>query len=155
MVLPPSDDGAIHVMSAEPSPGEAETLVGLPGAVGATGATGLDGSDSGPSPTELVAWTVKVYSVPLVSPDTVQLVPPLTGHGRGPRPCSVSVTAYPVIERPPLSDGADQEISAEALPAVALTAVGAPGTAGAVTVSVAQVVPALTLLRESVARTQT
>ena len=35
------------------------------------GVTLLEGADAGPVPTELVAVTVKVYAVPLVSPVTV------------------------------------------------------------------------------------
>src|SRR6478609_9975732 len=48
------------------------TLVGRPGATGvvAAGVTGPDGSEAGPVPTTLLAVTVKVYAVPLVSPGT-------------------------------------------------------------------------------------
>ena len=38
------------------------------GAVLAAGVTAFDGVDAGPSPTLLVAVTVNVYGVPLVSP---------------------------------------------------------------------------------------
>ena len=41
---------------------------------GAVGVTGLDGAEAGPVPIALVAATVKVYAVPLVSPVTVVLV---------------------------------------------------------------------------------
>jgi hypothetical protein len=37
----------------------------------AAGVTAADGDDAGPVPTALVAVTVNVYAVPLVSPDTV------------------------------------------------------------------------------------
>ena len=43
---------------------------------GATGVTGLDGDDAGPVPTALVAWTVNVTGLPLVSPVTVANVRP-------------------------------------------------------------------------------
>jgi hypothetical protein len=46
--------------------------VGAPGTV--EGVAGADGAEAGLVPTELVAVTVKVYAVPLVSPVTVQEV---------------------------------------------------------------------------------
>jgi hypothetical protein len=48
-------------------------------------------------------------------------------------PPGVEVTVYPVIALPPLSAGAVQLTPAEAFPAVAVTLVGAPGTAIGVT----------------------
>ncbi len=50
-------------------PREAGTPVGAPGTV--IGVIGLEAADAGPVPTALVALTVKVYDVPLVSPVTV------------------------------------------------------------------------------------
>jgi hypothetical protein len=47
-------------------------MVGAPGTVaGAVGVTAAEAADAGPLPTELVAYTVKVYGVPFVSPGTV------------------------------------------------------------------------------------
>ena len=43
-------------------------------------------------------------------------------------PAGLEVTLYEVIGLPPFEAGAVQETEAEALPAVAVTAVGAPGT---------------------------
>jgi hypothetical protein len=40
----------------------------------AAGVTADDGADAGPAPTALLADTVNVYAVPLVSPETVTLV---------------------------------------------------------------------------------
>jgi hypothetical protein len=51
-------------------PPVAATLVGVPGAV-IGGVTADDALEALPVPTELVAVTVKVYAVPLVSPITV------------------------------------------------------------------------------------
>jgi hypothetical protein len=69
--LPPSLAGAVQVITAEPSPRVAVPIVGAPGTVAAAGVTELEAADSAPGPTLLVAWTVKVYAVPLVSPPTV------------------------------------------------------------------------------------
>lgn len=66
---PPSSDGVPHTTVAVVLPGDAATLVGAPGTV--AGTTGLDGSESGPTPEEVIAATLNVYVVPLVSPLTV------------------------------------------------------------------------------------
>jgi len=61
MGLPPVEAGAVQETVADPSPGEAETPLGAPGAVAAAaGVTGFDGLEGGPGPTALVALTVKV-----------------------------------------------------------------------------------------------
>jgi hypothetical protein len=52
-----------------PTPAVAITLVGGNG--GPRGVTAADGAEVGPLPTPLVAVTVKVYAVPLLSPLTV------------------------------------------------------------------------------------
>ena len=49
------------------------------------------------------------------------------------KPPGLDVTVYPVIELPPVVPGAVNATLAEALPAVALTPVGAPGTVAGVT----------------------
>ena len=72
MALPPSEAGADHDTTAEALPATADTAVGAPG--GPVGVTPEDGDDGRPVPLVLVAVTVKVYRVPLVSPLTVQLV---------------------------------------------------------------------------------
>ena len=71
--LPPFD-GAVHDTVALAFPAVAVTLVGAAGAVGAVGVTGAEAVDSGPVPMTLVALTVNVYAVPLLSPVTVALV---------------------------------------------------------------------------------
>ena len=73
MAAPPLEAGAVHdtsdwVLALELAP----TVVGVPGAV--AGVAGDDAADELPTPAELVAVTVNVYGVPLVSPATVQLV---------------------------------------------------------------------------------
>jgi hypothetical protein len=72
----------------------------------------------------LVATTLKVYAVPFVKPVTFigDVVPvPIKLPG-------LDVTVYPVTTLPPLLIGATNATLAEALPAVATTAVGGPGT---------------------------
>ena len=98
----------------------------LPGR-GATGVTLLEAADAGPVPIALVAFTVNVYAVPFVSPDTV------TGLDAAEpvNPPGLDVAVYEVIALPPFDAGAEKLTVAEALPAVAITPVGAPGaTAG-------------------------
>jgi hypothetical protein len=56
--LPPSEDGAVQLTVAWPSPAIALTPVGAPGT--AAGVTKFDGPEAGLSPTPLVATTVKV-----------------------------------------------------------------------------------------------
>ena len=56
---PPVFIGAVKLTVALPLPPVAEMLVGTPGAIGA-GVTADDGVELAPSPTELVATTVKV-----------------------------------------------------------------------------------------------
>ena len=67
---PPSEAGAVQLTSTTPSPGAADTMVGAPGTV--AGATGVaaTGVEAGPSPMPLLAVTLSVYWVPLVSPET-------------------------------------------------------------------------------------
>ena len=70
---PPVEAGAVHDTEDVVSPAVAATPVGAPGVV--YGVTADDADDAGPVPTLLVAVTVKVYDVPLVSPVTVHDVP--------------------------------------------------------------------------------
>jgi hypothetical protein len=95
---------------------------------GAFGVTLLEAAEAGPVPAELVALTVNVYAVPLVSPVTViGLAVPVTVWP------AEDVTVYPVIVLPPLDAGALKDTVAWALPAAADTLVGAPGTVAGVT----------------------
>ena len=63
--VPPT--GAVHDTIAWVLPAVALTPVGAPGGP-AVGVTELDAPDGLPVPTALVAFTVKVYAVPLVRP---------------------------------------------------------------------------------------
>ena len=68
--------GAVKLTDALVFPGVAVPIVGAPGTV--TGVTLLDAAEADPVPTPLVAVTVNVYAVPLVSPVTVMgLVEPV------------------------------------------------------------------------------
>ena len=73
IAAPPFDAGAVHETSASVLPPVADTPVGAPGKV--AGVTALEAVDAEPVPTLLVAVTVNVYAVPLVSPVTVADVP--------------------------------------------------------------------------------
>jgi len=73
IALPPLA-GAVQVSAADALPAVADTPVGAPGTV-AEGVTGVDAADTGLVPTALVAVTLNVYAVPLVSPVIVVLVP--------------------------------------------------------------------------------
>jgi hypothetical protein len=67
---PPVFVGAVKLTVALPLLPVALIPVGVPGTV-AAGVTDDDAVEAVPVPTELVATTVKVYAVPLVSPVTV------------------------------------------------------------------------------------
>jgi len=68
--------GAVKLIVALPFPAVAVPIVGAPGTV--AGVTLLEAADAAPVPTPLVAVTVKVYAVPLVSPFTARgLLAPL------------------------------------------------------------------------------
>ena len=86
MALPPLDSGAVQLTVADALPRLAVTPVGASGT--ATGVTAFDAADAVPVPALLVAVTVKVYDVPLVSPVTVvdSVVPP-------------TVTTWPALDR--------------------------------------------------------
>ena len=93
----------------------------------AFGVTLFEAADGAPVPAELVAVTVKVYAVPLVSPVTV--------HGElaqvPARPPGLLVAMYWVIDAPPVKAGAVKLTDACVSPAVAVPIVGEPGTTAA------------------------
>jgi hypothetical protein len=130
IALPPLLPGAVKVTVALALPAVAMPMVGAPGTVAVPeGVTLLDRADAGPVPIALVAVTVKVYAVPLVKPVTViGLTVPVAVS-----PPGLEVAVYPVIDPPPLLDGAVNAKVACALPAVAVPMVGAPGTVAGVT----------------------
>jgi hypothetical protein len=130
MALPPFDAGAVKLTVACAFPAAAVPMAGAPGTV--VGVTLFEAADADPVPTELVAFTVNVYAVPLVRPvitcdsavDPALLSTP---------PAGFEVTVYPVTALPPLEAGALKVTVAWALPAVAVPIVGAPGTVAGVT----------------------
>src|SRR5665213_3352214 len=100
----PLDAAAVHdttdwVLTFE----VALTDVGAPGTVLA-GLTALDAPEALPVPAALVAFTVKVYEVPLVSPGTVQG----DEAQEAVMPLGFEVTVYPVMGSPPFEAGAVQ-----------------------------------------------
>ena len=108
-------------------PAVAVPIVGAPGTV--AGVTLFEGLDAGPAPITLVAFTVKVYAVPLVKPVTVMgLDAPVAVMLPG-----LEVTVYEVMGLPPFEAGGVKLTVACALPAVAVPMVGAPGTVAGVT----------------------
>ena len=126
---PPSTRGALHVTVACVFPAVAETLVGAPGIV--IGVTAVEADDTTLVPTALVAVTVNVYAVPLVSPVTLAASVPLDQLAVCPP--GLAVTMYPVINDPPVDAGALHVTVACVFPAVADTLVGAPGVVAGVT----------------------
>jgi hypothetical protein len=129
--LPPFAGGD-QVTVADSLPAVAVTFPGAAGAVGAVGVTWPDGAEAGPVPTPLVAVTVKVYEAPSVRPLIEALVAggvPVTTVGVWAAVPMYGVTVYDVIGLPPFA-GAVQDTTAELLPAVAMTAVGAAGAVG-------------------------
>ncbi|HEY0871507.1 MAG TPA: hypothetical protein VGD55_14005 [Acidothermaceae bacterium] len=123
IAAPPFVVGALNATDAVVSPAVAATPVGADGDV--LGVTALLGADATPVPMPFIAVTVKVYAVPLVSPDTVigELVPVAVKFP------GADVTVYPLIGDP-LAFGATNDTAALATPAVALTPVGALGALG-------------------------
>jgi hypothetical protein len=100
---PPLLAGALNVIVACPLPPVALTLVGAPGTV--AGTTELLVAEAVLVPTALLAVTVNVYVVPLVSPVmTIGDEPPVAVN-----PPTFDVTVYPVIVEPPLLPGAVNE----------------------------------------------
>ena len=93
------------------------------------GVTLADGALAAESPTAERDFTVKVYDVPLVKPVQEAEVP-VTTHDP---PAGDDVKTYDVIGPPPSLAGAVHDTVADASPATALTAVGAPGSAGVLT----------------------
>ena len=84
MAEPPLLIGAVQDMVTWAFPAVAVTPVGAPGTVLLDGVTDEEGEDATLVPAALVAVTVKVYAVPLVSPATAQDVVGL-------RPASIDV----------------------------------------------------------------
>ena len=128
---PDSSGWGIRFISALQTP--PSLLTPLP-ADGHFGLTLLEATDAFPVPMPFVAVTVNVYEVPLVSPLTVQASVAGNGDERVQVLASgVEVTVYCIIAAPPLPAGAVQATEACALPGVAETPVGAPGTVRGVT----------------------
>jgi hypothetical protein len=126
MALPPLEAGAVHDTLAAALPAVATTPVGAPGAVAApTGVTAFDGVDAGPVPAALEALTVKKYVVPFVNPVTVALVAGAATVAVSPP--GLDVTVYEVTMLPPSTSGGVHDTVACALPATAVTRVGAAG----------------------------
>jgi hypothetical protein len=90
---------------------------------GATGVTEALAEDAGEVPIAFVAVTVNVYEVPFDKPVTVNGLEPPDAVS----PPGLDVTVKLVIAEPPLLAGALNDTVACALPALALTPVGAPG----------------------------
>jgi hypothetical protein len=98
MGLPPFD-GAVKLTIAWAVPATAVTPVGAAGAP--NGITAVDGDDDWLDPMKLIAVTVKVYAMPLVSPVTV-IGPAVPVALMLP---GLVVTVYPEMVLPPLLVG--------------------------------------------------
>ena len=114
--------GAVHATDAWAGPAVAVTGWGAPGTVRGVAITG---DDDAPEPATFAAITVKVYEVPSLSPETVQVSAPLVVQLPPP---GLALTTYPVMVAPPSLDGAFHDtVTAPGL-GVAVTVSGAPGT---------------------------
>ena len=126
----------MKVTVAVSSPTVAISDVGAPGTVAAL--TAIEAVDVSEIPIAFVAVTTYLYSLPLVSPLTVQLVAGaftvqlLFGESGAPD-VSSAVTVYEVIAEPPLSAGAVNETTEDWLAVFAVTFVGAPGILAGIT----------------------
>src|SRR5919204_127431 len=105
MGLPPSASGAVQVTVALALPAVAVPMVGAPGTV--NGTTLLEASEAALLPAALVATTLNVYAVPLVSPLTVALVAGAATVAVSPPGMEVAVWAGMAL--PPSGTGAVQE----------------------------------------------
>ena len=120
--VPP--EPAATVTTADETPASAVGVRGAPGIVGC-GVTAFDADDEADVPPPFVAVVLKVYDVPFVKPDTVQLPDEaLTVHVNEP---GVDVTRYDAGVPP---EPAATVTTADAAPATAVGAGGVPGTAG-------------------------
>jgi hypothetical protein len=77
MALPPVLAGAAQVTTTELAPPVATTVSGTEGATEATAMNAAEAGDTKEVVLLPLGVTVKVYDVPLVSPDTVQLCDPV------------------------------------------------------------------------------
>jgi len=128
---------AATVTTADETPASAVGVRGVPGIVGC-GVTAFDAADAADVPPPFVAVALKVYDVPFVKPDTVQLPEePVTVQVKDP---GVDVTAYDVGVPP---EPAATVTTADETPATAVGAGGVPGIAGAGPPSVEHVEPLL------------
>lgn len=104
-VPPPKSAGAVHDTANDPSPAVATRDCTASELV--TGVNAGEAGEAVPTPTELIAATVTVYSVPLVSPLMVHLV---VAHESSvtatPPPVGVATRRYAVMDSPPLKLGA-------------------------------------------------
>ena len=107
IVDPPFDVGAIQEIKACELSGVALTEVGAPGIV--RGVIAADAVDERELPASLIATTVKVYEVPLLNPEKVQLKLVVLVQSAGAAIAGEEVTVYPVIADPPLESGALHE----------------------------------------------
>jgi len=125
--LLPFAAGGVNVTVACPFPAVATPIAGAPGR--SPTVTAVEGPDAGPAPTALVAVTVKVYEVPLVSPVTViGLDVPVAVT-----PPGLEVTVYRSIALLPVDAGGVNATVAWALPGVTIPTAGGPGTVTGVT----------------------
>jgi hypothetical protein len=136
IALPPLDVGGVRVTVAVSSPTVAINDVGAPGTVAAI--TAIDTVEVSEIPIAFVAVATYLYSVPFVSPLTVQLVAgAFTVHDlfgdSGLPDASSAVTVYEVIAEPPLFSGAVNETTADAFAVVAVRPVGGPGILAGIT----------------------
>ena len=136
IALPPLDVGGVKETVAVSSPTVATSDVGAPGTVAAL--TAIDAVEVSEIPIAFVAVATYLYSVPFVSPVTVQLVAgaltvQVLFSESGLPEVSRAVTVYEVTAEPPLLSGAVNDTTADAFAVVAVRFVGGPGILAGVT----------------------
>jgi hypothetical protein len=113
MALPPVLAGAAQVTTTELAPPVAATVSGTEGATEATAVNDAEAGDTNEVVLLPLGVTVKVYAVPLVSPDTVQLCEPV----------GATVLLAKVQVRPP---GDEVTVYVEATPSAVNVTTAAP-----------------------------
>lgn len=123
----PLFEPADHVTTADAFPATADTPVGAPGTT--LGVTAKEGADEAEFPALFTATTVKVRAVPFARPlnVAVRTLPTVWAEPEE------GVTIYPVMAAPPFDEGADHVTTADSLPGVADTSLGAVAVVAGVT----------------------
>lgn len=125
VIAEPPSLGAVKFRVIEPSPAVAVRFVIAEGTVAGVAFAAVD---AGPAPSEFVARTTQLYSIPFVKPDTTIGLEAPDADTADPDEVGVQMAVKLVMVAPPLLDGAVNATEIDPLPRVSTSAVGAPGT---------------------------